>query len=57
MVMVEYFADAPARTLGDFACALGCADTDVLAGDDSVFAVIADRIMSALTEDRLGKSL
>jgi hypothetical protein len=33
MVMVEYLADTPARTLGNFACALGCADSDVFAGD------------------------
>jgi hypothetical protein len=33
VVMVEYFADTPARTLGNFSCALGCADTDVLPGD------------------------
>jgi hypothetical protein len=47
MVMVEYFADSPARTLGNFACTLGRADTNVLAGDDCAFPNIgsgADRV-------------
>jgi len=41
VAMVEYFANAPACSLGDFACSLGCAGTDVLAGDDCTLADIA----------------
>lgn len=41
MVMVEYFANSPTCALGDFACALGGADSDVLAGNGSAFADIA----------------
>jgi hypothetical protein len=40
MVMMEYFADTPARTLGNFSCALGCAHTDVFASDDCTLANI-----------------
>jgi hypothetical protein len=40
MVMVKYFPDTPARTLGNFACSLGRADTDVLAGDHCALADI-----------------
>jgi hypothetical protein len=41
MVMMEYFANSPTCALGDFACALGGADADVLAGNGSAFAYIA----------------
>jgi hypothetical protein len=41
MAMVEYLANPPACSLGDFACSLGCADTDVLAGDDRTLSYIA----------------
>jgi hypothetical protein len=41
MVMVEYFANSPTCALGDFACALGGADSDVLASHGSAFADIA----------------
>jgi hypothetical protein len=39
--MVEYLANTPACSLGDFACSLGGADTDVLAGDDCTLSDIA----------------
>jgi hypothetical protein len=39
--MMEDFADATARTLGDLACTLGCADADVLAGYGCAFADVA----------------
>src|SRR5580704_7261258 len=41
MVMVEYFANTPTCALGNFACALGGADTDVLACDGCTLADIA----------------
>jgi hypothetical protein len=41
MVMMEYFANTPACAPGDFACALRCADTDVLASVGSAFGDIA----------------
>jgi hypothetical protein len=41
MVVVEYFANTPTCTFGDIACALGGANTDVLARDGSAFADIA----------------
>jgi hypothetical protein len=41
MVMVKYLANTATCPLGDFACALGGADTDVLAGVSSAFADIA----------------
>jgi hypothetical protein len=41
MAMVEYLANTPACSLGNFACSLGGADTDVLAGDDCSFSDIA----------------
>jgi hypothetical protein len=44
MVMVEYFADSPTCALGNFPCALGGADADVLAGDGSAFADIASGV-------------
>ena len=44
MVMVEYFANSPTCALGDFACALGGADADVLAGNGSAFADIASGV-------------
>jgi hypothetical protein len=44
MVMVEYFANSPTCTLGNFACALGGADSDVLAGNGSAFADIASGV-------------
>jgi len=44
MVMVEYFANSPTCALGDFACTLGGANADVLAGDCSAFADIAGRV-------------
>jgi hypothetical protein len=44
MVMVEYFANSPTCALGDFACALGGADTDVLASDGSAFGDIASGV-------------
>jgi hypothetical protein len=44
MVMVEYFADTPTCALGDFACALGGADADVLASDGSAFGDIASGV-------------
>jgi hypothetical protein len=44
MVMVEYFANSPNCALGDFACALGSADADVLASHGSAFADIASGV-------------
>jgi hypothetical protein len=44
MVMVEYSANFPACALGYFACALGGADADVLAGDGSAFGDIASGV-------------
>ena len=44
MVMVEYFANTPTCALGDFACALGGADTNILAGDGSPFGDIASGV-------------
>ena len=44
MVMVEYFANSPACALGNFACALGGADADVLASHGSAFADVASRV-------------
>jgi hypothetical protein len=41
MAMVEYFANSPTCALGDFACAFGGADADVLASRGSAFADIA----------------
>lgn len=41
MAMVEYFANPPTCSLGDFACSLGGADTDVLAGDGCTLSDIA----------------
>jgi hypothetical protein len=41
MAMVEYLANPPARALGNLSCSLGCADTDVLAGDDRTLSDIA----------------
>jgi hypothetical protein len=41
MAMVEDFADAAACALGDFACALGGTDTDVLSGDACALADVA----------------
>jgi len=42
--MVQYFANSPTCPLGDFACALGGADADVLAGDSSAFSDIASGV-------------
>lgn len=39
--MVEYFANTSTCALGNFACALGRADADILARDGSAFADIA----------------
>jgi hypothetical protein len=44
MVMVEYFADTATCTLRDFACALGGADADVLAGYGCTLAHVASRL-------------
>jgi hypothetical protein len=44
MVMVEYFGDTPTGALGNFACALGRADSDVLAGDGGTLADIAGSV-------------
>jgi hypothetical protein len=44
MVVVEYSANTPACTLGDFACALGGANADVLAGDACTFAHVANGV-------------
>jgi hypothetical protein len=44
MVVVEQFANSPTCTLGNFACAPGGADTDVLAGDGSAFADVASGV-------------
>ncbi len=44
MVMVEHFADSPTSAFGDFACALGSADADVLARDGSALGDIARRV-------------
>ena len=44
MVMVEYFANSPTCALGDFACALGGANADVLTGDSRTLADIASGI-------------
>jgi hypothetical protein len=41
MAMVEDFADAATCALGDFACALGGTDANVLAGDGCAFADVA----------------
>jgi len=41
MAVVEDFADAATCALGDFACAFGGADADVLAGDGCAFADVA----------------
>jgi hypothetical protein len=41
MAVVEDFADAATCALSDFACALGSADTDVLAGDTCTLADVA----------------
>ena len=38
MTVVEDFADAATCALGDFACALGGTDADVLAGNTRAFA-------------------
>jgi hypothetical protein len=43
-MMVEYLADSPTCARGDFACALGSAHADVLAGDGSAFGDIASRV-------------
>jgi hypothetical protein len=44
MAMVEYFANTPTGALGNFACALGRADTDVLAGDGGTLTDIASGV-------------
>jgi hypothetical protein len=44
MVMVEYFANSPTCALGDFSCALGGADADVLPSGRSAFADIASGV-------------
>jgi hypothetical protein len=44
MVMVEYFANTPTCALGDFACALGGTDADILAGDSCTLANIASGV-------------
>jgi len=44
MVMVEYSAYAATGALDDFACTLGSANADVLAGDGSAFANIAGSV-------------
>jgi hypothetical protein len=44
MMMAEYFANSPTCALGDFACALGGADADVLASHRSAFADIASGV-------------
>jgi hypothetical protein len=44
MVMVEYSANTPARSLGDFACALGGANADVLTCNDCTLADIASGV-------------
>jgi hypothetical protein len=41
MAVVEDFADAATCALGDFACALGGANADVLAGDTCTLADVA----------------
>ena len=41
MAVVEDLADAATCTLGDFPCALGGTDADVLAGDARAFADVA----------------
>ena len=41
MVMVKYPANAPACALGDFACSLGGANADVLAGNGRALSDIA----------------
>ncbi len=44
MAMVKYFANTPTCSPGDFACAPGGADADVLARDGSAFADIASGV-------------
>ena len=44
MVMVEYLTNAAACPLGNFACALGGADADILAGDRCTLADIASSV-------------
>jgi hypothetical protein len=44
MVMVEYFANTPACSLGDFARALGRANADILASSHCSFAHIASGV-------------
>jgi hypothetical protein len=44
MVMVEYPANTPASSLGDFACALGGAHADIFAGDGCTLAHIASGV-------------
>jgi hypothetical protein len=41
MVMVKYPANTPTGALGDFACSLGGANADVLAGNDRTLSNIA----------------
>jgi hypothetical protein len=43
-MMVEYLADSPTCARGDFACALGSAHADVLAGDGCTLTDIASGV-------------
>jgi hypothetical protein len=44
VVMMEYVANSPTCALGDFACALCCANADVFARDGSAFGDIASGV-------------
>jgi hypothetical protein len=56
MVMVEYFANAPPRALGDFASSLHSADAHVLARPDCTLAHI-DSGIDRVKCDKVARSL
>jgi hypothetical protein len=54
MVMVEYFANTPACALGDFACALGGADANVLASGGAALADITSGVQGVKCDEVAG---
>ena len=54
MAVVEDFADAATCALGDFTCALGGTDADVLAGDACTFADIAGGVDGVESDEIAG---
>jgi hypothetical protein len=56
MAMVEYFANTPTCSFGDFACSLGGTDANVFAGDDCTLSDIAGGV-DGVEGDEIARTL